>query len=100
MRTPRRRWLDLVADGTNYTNAQTTFPSDSFPGMIAQLTGAGPGTTGVYYDDTYNQTLLPPGTLDCSTAAPGTEVAWTEARGSLAESDHARRRAEARRTAL
>src|SRR3954471_20433338 len=26
-----------------YTKTQTTFPSDSFPGMVAQLTGAGPG---------------------------------------------------------
>lgn len=69
---------DLVSGGTNYTSAQTTFPSDSFPGMVAQLTGAGPGTSGVYYDDTYNHALLPAGTVDCSTAARGTEVAWTE----------------------
>lgn len=69
----------LVGQGTSYTQARTTFPSDSFPGMIAQLTGADPGTAGVYYDDTYNRTLLAPGTLDCSTATPGTEVAWTEA---------------------
>ncbi len=68
----------LVADGTEYTNAQTTFPSDSFPGMVAQLTGGGPGTTGVFYDDTYNRGLLPPGTLDCSVQSRGTEVAWTE----------------------
>ncbi len=64
----------LVGQGTSYTKASTTFPSDSFPGMIAQLTGADPGTAGVYYDDTYNRTLLPPSTLDCSTATPGTEV--------------------------
>ena len=69
----------LAADGTEYTGARTTFPSDSFPGMVAQLTGAGPGTSGVFYDDTYNHSLLPPGTLDCSTAARGTEVSWTEA---------------------
>ena len=69
----------LVGDGVSYTDAQTTFPSDSFPGMVAQLTGGGPGTTGVYYDDTYNHALLPAGTRDCSTAKPGTEVSWTEA---------------------
>jgi hypothetical protein len=46
--------------------------------MIAQLTGGGPGTDGVYYDGTYNRTLLPPGTVDRTTATPGTEVAWTE----------------------
>jgi len=69
----------LVANGTSYTAAKTTFPSDSFPGMIAQLTGGGAGTDGVYYDDTYNRTVLPAGTLDCATATPGAEVPWTEA---------------------
>lgn len=76
---PRSALARLVDDGTEYTHAQTTFPSDSFPGMVAQLTGAGPGTSGVYYDDTYNRALLPPGTRDCTTAAGGTEVSWTEA---------------------
>ena len=47
--------------------------------MVAQLTGAGPGASGVYYDDTYNHELFPPGTLDCATAGKGTEVSWTEA---------------------
>lgn len=75
---PHSALARLVARGTNYTNARTTFPSDSFPGMVAQFTGGGPGTTGVYYDDTYNRALLAPGTVDCSTAARGTEVAWTE----------------------
>ncbi|MDT4933702.1 MAG: hypothetical protein QOK11_1594 [Pseudonocardiales bacterium] len=76
---PHSALAGLVAGGTEYTAAQTTFPSDSFPGMLAQLTGGGAGTTGVYYDDTYNHALLPPGTQDCTTAARGTEVPWTEA---------------------
>jgi hypothetical protein len=76
---PNSALAKLETNGTNYTKAKTTFPSDSFPGMVAQLTGGGPGTTGVYYDDTYNHALLAPGTIDCSTTAPGTEVAWTEA---------------------
>ena len=49
----------LVDRGTSYTHAQTPVPSDSFPGMVAQLTGGNPGTTGIYYDDTYNDALLP-----------------------------------------
>lgn len=75
---PKSALAALVSSGTAYTNARTTFPSDSFPGMIAQFTGGGPGTTGVFYDDTYNHSLLAPGTVDCSTAARGAEVAWTE----------------------
>ena len=76
---PHSALARLVYGGADYTRAKTTFPSDSFPGMVAQLTGGGAGTTGVYYDDTYNPALLPPGTTDCSTAARGTEVSWTEA---------------------
>jgi hypothetical protein len=76
---PHSALAALVSNGTNYTNARTTFPSDSFPGMVAQLTGGEPGTTGVFYDDTYNHQLIPPGTVDSTTAARGTEVAWTEA---------------------
>jgi type I phosphodiesterase/nucleotide pyrophosphatase len=68
----------LVKGGIDYTSAQTTNPSDSFPGMIAQLTGATAGESGVYYDDTYNHALLPPGTTDCKNTPLGTEVAWTE----------------------
>lgn len=78
-RHPRSALARLVAGGTQYTHASTTFPSDSFPGMVAQFTGGGPGTTGVVYDDTWNPTLLPAGTVDCRTAAPGAEVSYTEA---------------------
>jgi len=69
----------LVHGGTDYTNAETTLPSDSFPGMVAQVTGGNPGTTGIYYDDTYNHALLPAGTTSCAGVAPGAEVAMTEA---------------------
>jgi hypothetical protein len=76
---PHSALAALVSGGTSYTKAKTTFPSDSFPGMIAQFTGADAATAGVYYDDTYNPTLFAPGTVNCKTTAPGTEVAWTEA---------------------
>src|SRR5262249_59328193 len=56
----------------------TTKPSDSFPGTLAYLTGAGPGTTGVFYDDSYSRTLFAPGS-DVTTAKPGTEVTYFEA---------------------
>ena len=75
---PHSTLAALVHRGTSYSHATTTFPSDSFPGMIAQLTGANPGTAGVYYDDTYNRTFLPPGTTNCATATKGTEIPWTE----------------------
>lgn len=75
---PTSSLAQLETGGTTYTNARTTFPSDSFPGTLAQVTGAQPGTAGVYYDDTWNRTLLAPGTTDCAHATPGAEAAWTE----------------------
>jgi arylsulfatase A-like enzyme len=69
----------LVARGASFTHAQTPVPSDSFPGMVAQVTGGNPGTTGVYYDDSYNRALLPAGTTNCSGVAAGAEVTYFEA---------------------
>jgi hypothetical protein len=63
--------------GVTYTNARTTTPSDSFPGLIAQITGGTPKTTGVYYDDSYDRTLFSPGPAGCSGAA-GTEIVLDE----------------------
>ncbi len=68
----------LVSGGVTYTNAQTPFPSDSFPGMVGQVTGGNPKTTGVYYDDTWNHALLPAGTTNCTGVAPGVEVTYFE----------------------
>jgi hypothetical protein len=68
----------LVSNGVQYTNAMTPFPSDSFPGMVAQVTGGNPKTTGIYYDDSYNHALLPAGTTSCTGVAPGVEVTYFE----------------------
>ena len=43
-----------------YPNAYTPAPSDSFPGMIAQVTGGTPKSTGVFYDESYDRTLFAP----------------------------------------
>jgi hypothetical protein len=70
--------LNLKTSGVAYTNASTTKPSDSFPGTLSYLTGAGPGTTGVFYDDCYSRTLLP--SIDQGGGStPGTEVQYFEA---------------------
>src|SRR5215468_3644285 len=52
----------LTQTGVTYTNASTTKPSDSFPGLLAQLTGGTPKSTGIFYDDSYDRTLFAPGT--------------------------------------
>src|SRR6516162_6859424 len=72
--------------GITYTNARTSTPSDSFPGLLAQVTGGTPKTTGVYYDDSYDRTLFSldgnfptvPGSCSPSPGGPGTEVVLGE----------------------
>ncbi len=68
----------LAAHGTEYAHASTPVPSDSFPGMVGQVTGGNPATTGIYYDATYNRALLPAGTTSCAGAKPGSTVDYTE----------------------
>ena len=62
---PNSELAKLVNGGMEYSNAQTTTPSDSFPGTIGLMTGGSPNVTGIYYDDTYNQADYPPGTTTC-----------------------------------
>jgi hypothetical protein len=69
----------LVGGGVEFTKARTPFPSDSFPGMVGQVTGGNPSSTGVYYDDTWNHALLPAGTTSCAGVTPGVEVTYFEA---------------------
>ena len=68
----------LVRGGTEYTHASTPVPSDSFPGMAAQVTGGDPRTTGIYYDSGYDRNLLRPGTTQCAGAKPGTDLVADE----------------------
>jgi hypothetical protein len=43
----------LGKTGVNYVAASTSKPSDSFPGLIAIVTGGSPALTGIYYDVAY-----------------------------------------------
>jgi Type I phosphodiesterase / nucleotide pyrophosphatase len=50
----------LGANGVNYVAASTSRPSDSFPGLMAIVTGGTPRTVGVYYDVAYDRSLDAP----------------------------------------
>jgi hypothetical protein len=76
---PASTLAKLAAQGIDYLNASTPFPSDSFPGMVGQATGGNPATTGIYYDDTWNRAVFPAGTKTCTGPAPGAEVTLFEA---------------------
>jgi hypothetical protein len=76
---PSSTLASLVDHGLEYSNARTPIPSDSSPGMVAQVTGGDPRVTGIYYDDTWNHNLFPAGTTNCSGPVPGAEAAYEEA---------------------
>ncbi len=50
----------LASTGINYVNSSTSKPSDSFPGLMALVTGGSPRTVGAYYDVAYDRVLAPP----------------------------------------
>ena len=72
---PTSAMATLAAMGVHYDHATSGLPSDSFPGLLALVTGGSPKSTGVYYDDSYDRALSAPGS-DCS--VKGTEVVYDE----------------------
>lgn len=73
---PTSALAKLASYGTTYTNAQAPYPSDSFPGLLALVTGGHPKSTGVYYDDSFDHELYAPGS-SCR-GKVGTEVVYDE----------------------
>src|SRR6266853_1573818 len=64
----------LSSHGRTYRNATSTRPSDSFPGLLAMVTGGTPRSTGVYYDDGYDRTLA----TATGACVPGAHVQWKQ----------------------
>ena len=74
-RQPHSALAFLTAHGITYADASTPWPSDSFPGLLAMVTGGTPEVTGVFYDDSYDRRLSPPGST-CTRR--GTAVVYNE----------------------
>ena len=68
----------LREDGINYLDTSTSRPSDSFPGLMALVTGGTPRTVGAFYDVAYDRSL------DGPTIATGNGVAGTGPSGCTA----------------
>lgn len=73
---PGSTLASLTGHGVVYPKALTTAPSDSFPGLLAQVTGGTSKSTGVYYDVSYDRSLFAPGS-NCA-GARGTVPAYDE----------------------
>jgi hypothetical protein len=62
---------DLGKTGVTYTRTTSARPSDSFPGLMALVTGGTPKTVGAFYDVAYDRVLAGP-TIDTGNGLPGT----------------------------
>jgi predicted AlkP superfamily pyrophosphatase or phosphodiesterase len=74
---PHSAFARLARRGVTYTNASTSSPSDSFPGVLALVTGGSPVSHQVFYDVSYDRNLFDPSNTTCS-GAPGTVPTFDE----------------------
>ena len=77
----------LGATGVNYTRTSTSRPSDSFPGLMALMTGGSPRSVGAFYDDAYDRSLDPPAVTTGDGLAAGTCLPYAEPSGTTTEYD-------------
>ncbi len=77
----------LGQNGLNYINASTSKPSDSFPGLMALMTGGSPRTVGAFYDVAYDRSLAPPAQTTGNGLAGGTCTPFSTPTGTTTEFD-------------
>jgi predicted AlkP superfamily pyrophosphatase or phosphodiesterase len=65
-KNPQSALAELSSHGITYTNARTPANSDSFPGLLALVTGGSPVSHGVFYDVSYDRTIYDPTNVTCS----------------------------------
>jgi len=64
----------LQTTAVNYLYASTSRPSDSFPGLMALVSGGSPRSVGAFYDVAYDRSLAPPVTTTGNGVAGGSCV--------------------------
>ncbi len=77
----------LSATAINYVNAESSKPSDSFPGMAALASGGTPKSTGLYYDVAYDRLLDPPTIKTGSGLAGGSCTPYGTPSGTTTDND-------------
>jgi hypothetical protein len=70
---PNSTLAQLSQHGIIYKNAHTSLPSNSWPGLLAIVTGGSPLSTGVIFENSYDRSLSPPGS---KCASIGTTVVY------------------------
>ena len=74
---PHSALAELSSHGVTYTNARTPANSDSFPGLLALVTGGSPITHGLFYDVSYDRSIFDPTNTTCS-GKPGNTMVFDE----------------------
>src|SRR5215468_4378060 len=74
---PRSALAELASHGLTYSNARTPANSDSFPGLLALVTGGSPISHGVFYDVSYDRSYFDPTNTTCS-GTPGNNLVFDE----------------------
>src|SRR6266404_1517183 len=74
---PNSALAELSRHGVTYSNARTPANSDSFPGLLALVTGGSPITHGLFYDVSYDRTIFDPTNVTC-TGKPGNMMVYDE----------------------
>ena len=74
---PHSALAELASHGVTYSNANTPANSDSFPGLLALVTGGSPITSGLFYDVSYNRSIFDPTNTTCQ-GQPGNMQVFDE----------------------
>jgi predicted AlkP superfamily pyrophosphatase or phosphodiesterase len=71
---PSSALAELAEHGVTYSNARTPANSDSFPGLLALITGGSPLSHGLFYDVSYNRGIYDPTNTTCAGKAGNMQV--------------------------
>jgi len=71
---PNSVLAQLSRTGITYSNARTPANSDSFPGLMALVTGGSPVSSNLFYDVSYGRDIFDPTNTTCSGGAGNTMV--------------------------
>ncbi len=71
---PHSALAELASHGVTYSNAHTPANSDSFPGLLALVTGGSPLSHGLFYDVSYNRSIFDPSNTSCQGQPGNTQV--------------------------
>lgn len=74
---PHSALAELTGHGVTYSNANTPANSDSFPGLLALVTGGSPISSGLYYDVSFNRSIFDPTNTTCQ-GQPGNMQVFDE----------------------